>query len=310
MPSSWMPSTDKLPTSLHQLYIGTVETAENRAMAERRWEELNFDCLVSIFSKLGLEDLTTGVPLVCKSWHVASLDPQCWKTLDFHDLDFTSNSKCIARFKQEYGIPNFSFASFMKLSISRSHGSAVKLSIPSTISSPLHQDLILASIECPRLKELALPTLLRQDDRQIPGLMARWKDLEILEMKWKPLYFLELVEEIRANCPKFTGFHLCGYFDGKDAKAIVECLPKLRSLNMSGSFVKRDDLVMILEGCRELQDVDVSRCRGFDAEDEILKKASSGIKKFVCEGSKVQENYVTSYCNYANLFSAFIFGDY
>lgn len=129
-------------------------------------------------------------------------------------------------------------------------------------------------------------------------------------MKWKPTVFLELIEEIRANCPKFTGLHLCGLFDGKDAKAIATSLPKLRSLIMSGSFVRRDDLVMILDGCKELQEVDISRCRGFDADDEILMKASSGIKKFVCEGSKVEDNYVNNYCSYGNFFLAFIFGDY
>ncbi|KAH0457722.1 hypothetical protein IEQ34_013037 [Dendrobium chrysotoxum] len=279
-------------------------------MEERKWEELTFDCLVCIFSKLGLEDLSIGVPLVCKSWHGASLDPECWKILDFQDMDFTTNSKFIARFNQEYQIPNFSFASFMKLSISKSHGSAIKLTIPSMLGLSFYQDLILASIECPRLKVLALPTLLRQDDQQIPGLIARWKDLEILEMKWKPILFLELIEEIRANCPNFMGLHLCGHFEGKDAEAIVKCLPKLRSLVMRGSFLRREELMMILNGCKELQEVDVSRCRGFDADDEILKKASSRIKKFACEGSKVEEYYVDRLYGYGNLFLAFIFGDY
>ncbi|KAK9942545.1 hypothetical protein M0R45_008204 [Rubus argutus] len=55
-------------------------------MGYRRWDQLDFDCLVNIFGKVGragMESLLLDVPFVCKSWHKASLDPKCWESLIF-----------------------------------------------------------------------------------------------------------------------------------------------------------------------------------------------------------------------------------
>ena len=57
-----------------------------KKMENRRWEELNQDCLVEVLRKLDIESLLTNIPLVCKSWYKASLDPKCWKCLNFHEL--------------------------------------------------------------------------------------------------------------------------------------------------------------------------------------------------------------------------------
>ncbi|KAF9607666.1 hypothetical protein IFM89_037899 [Coptis chinensis] len=37
-------------------------------MAERRWEDLNCDCLALVFERVGLKHLLLDIPLVCKSW--------------------------------------------------------------------------------------------------------------------------------------------------------------------------------------------------------------------------------------------------
>ncbi|KAK8957088.1 hypothetical protein KSP39_PZI000381 [Platanthera zijinensis] len=251
-------------------------------MEGRSWEDLPFDCLALIFSKLGLEDLLLGVSLVCKSFHGASMDPECWKILDFEDLDFSTNSKFIPKFKHEYHInAAVSFNSLLKLCSARSHGCATKLSVPSTNYSPVLPGLFLASTKCPGLKALSLPTLLQQDDKKLPELIGNWKELETLELKWKPISFLRIAEAIGANCPKFAELRLCGVIERRDAKAIVKNLPRLKRLEMTSSFMRREDLVVILEGCRELQAVDVSRSGGFDGDDELLKPFSARIKDFV-----------------------------
>ncbi|XP_057484887.1 uncharacterized protein LOC130770956 isoform X5 [Actinidia eriantha] len=40
----------------------------NSEMSEPKWEELDMDCLVNIFGRLGLESLVLDVLFVCKSW--------------------------------------------------------------------------------------------------------------------------------------------------------------------------------------------------------------------------------------------------
>ncbi|KAG0473830.1 hypothetical protein HPP92_015687 [Vanilla planifolia] len=123
--------------------------------------------------------------------------------------------------------------------------------------------------------------------------MVRWKELEILEMTWKPDSFVEVLEQIRMNCPNFMGLHICGFFDEEDAQAIVRCLPRLKILVMSGSFVRRRDLMVILDGCKELEVLDVSMCRGFDADSEIVQKASR-IRRFECGDSKMESNHTST----------------
>lgn len=276
-------------------------------MERRRWEDLAFDCLICVFCKLGFEDFAVAVPFVCKSWHRASLDPQCWRDLDFLDMDFSKKSKFIARFKQLYQLHKFSFSSFMKLCIARSHGSVIKLRIPSLLGVSLQKDLAFASIECPKLKVLALPTLLWNDDKQLPELMGRWKEMETLEMAWKPISFLQMLEQIGHFCPNFSGLNLCGFFNGRDAEAMTRCLPRLKTLLMSASFLRREDLLLILEGCKELEEVDVSRCRGLDVDEGLLRRASK-MKRFSCEGCKPEDSYVVNHYSYDDLFLELVFG--
>ncbi|KAG0466161.1 hypothetical protein HPP92_017151 [Vanilla planifolia] len=49
------------------------------------------------------------------------------------------------------------------------------------------------------------------------------------------------------------------------------------------------DLMLIIEGCKELELLNVSSCLGFDAYEEMLKKAS-WIERFVCGGCKLENS--------------------
>ncbi|KAJ6796595.1 F-box/LRR-repeat protein-like [Iris pallida] len=261
---------------------------------ERRWEDLGMDCLASIFSKLDLEDLTLSVPFVCKPWLEASMDVQCWRVLNLRDIDLMPWSGFSARFKQAYSAKRFSFAGFMKNLIDRSRGSAVELAFPSERFASL-QELEYASTNCSKLKVLGLPNMFQQEDKHLPGFIRKWKDLEFLTMARKPSSFVEMVEQIGLHCKNFKGLSLSGtVVDDEDAFAIVEHLPKLRHLVVRGCPLSKRQLLLILDGCRELEVVDVSNCTGFVADDEI-KKAASFVKEFKCEGAKMEEDYMDLY---------------
>ena len=64
-------------------------------MEGRKWEHLNMDCLVNVFQRVGMESLLLDIPFVCKSWHKASRDPQCWEYLIFPE--YTSNLMIFGR---------------------------------------------------------------------------------------------------------------------------------------------------------------------------------------------------------------------
>ncbi|KAH7842220.1 hypothetical protein Vadar_002786 [Vaccinium darrowii] len=52
-------------------------------MEERKWKDLDMDCLVNIIGRVGMESLILDVPFVCKSWYKATLSPLCWQKLHF-----------------------------------------------------------------------------------------------------------------------------------------------------------------------------------------------------------------------------------
>ena len=47
---------------------------------ERSWADL--EIVVEVLKKVGFQDLYVSVPLVCKAWRRASLDPSCWMCVD------------------------------------------------------------------------------------------------------------------------------------------------------------------------------------------------------------------------------------
>ncbi|WOK97088.1 hypothetical protein Cni_G05796 [Canna indica] len=252
----------------------------------RRWEDMEMDCLVNIIRRLSLEDLALGVPFVCKGWQRASMEPLCWSILDFRDLDFMPWSDLTKKFTARYAVQRFSFSGFLKFALARSCGFAVELQFPLVFGASF-QDLVFASEECPRLKTLVLPNILLADEPLIPQLVGKWKELEKLEMELKPSSFSEMVMQINLNCRRFSGLRMFGSIKKEDVKAIIKYLPKIKHLNLSKSYLQKEELVEIIKGCRELETLSVNNCIGFEADEEEVLRRASAIKNFENEGSKL-----------------------
>ncbi|ONI28723.1 hypothetical protein PRUPE_1G157600 [Prunus persica] len=172
------------------------------------------DCLTYIFGELGMESLLSDVPLVCKSWYRASLDPSCWECLIFQEIETsyfgfpveTENWRSVPllqRFVDEYQIDEsrFSVTAFIKFVANRSRG---------------HAFCTHATFMCFR------------------------NSLEICFRCWKHLEFLilgsthrleEILSRISIHCKDLCALHLGNANIGKDeATAIVSFLPKIKSL--------------------------------------------------------------------------------
>ncbi|KAG6492908.1 hypothetical protein ZIOFF_047879 [Zingiber officinale] len=132
-----------------------------------------------------------------------------------------------------------------------------------------------------------------EDDLRILELVWRWKDLEHLEMETKPSSFLEAVAEIGRNCPRFVGLKVRRLIRREDAKALARCLPELKHLELSKSYLTKDELLVVIGGCRKLETLTVKDCLGFQADDEILKLVSR-IERFEHEGSTLVYSYTCS----------------
>ncbi|KAG5252549.1 hypothetical protein OIU78_020100 [Salix suchowensis] len=254
-------------------------------MEERKWEDLEFDCLVNVLGRVDMESLLLYVPFVCKSWYKASLNPSCWKHLVFPtDVDPEWDLTLIEKFKVWYDIHKCSLYSFIKFVVGLSHGNCTGLSLPDGFSEEV---LKYIADECPALISLSLPVDHFQTSESLsilPTLIGKWEHLENLRLGSSD-NLVDIITQISLACSKFSSLGVSIATIGeKEASAIVTYLPNIKSLILRGAQMDLKSLVIILHGCRNLVHLDVRNCTGFNSDEWVLELAPN-IKTFMCEGS-------------------------
>jgi F-box/leucine-rich repeat protein 2/20 len=95
---------------------------EGEEEVDRSWADL--EIIVEVLKRVGFQDLYVSVPLVCKAWRRASLDPACWVCVDM--------SKCFSSRKEvvDWWRPAFEAKMdyMVKLAVDRSYGGLRELS--------------------------------------------------------------------------------------------------------------------------------------------------------------------------------------
>uniref|UniRef100_A0A6N2L726 F-box domain-containing protein n=1 Tax=Salix viminalis TaxID=40686 RepID=A0A6N2L726_SALVM len=236
-------------------------------MEERRWEDLEFDCLVNVLGRVGMESLLLDVPFVCRSWHEASRSPSCWKHLVFpRDIYLTWDVTLLDKFEDYYEIHNCSEDAFIKFVVGRSHGNCTGLSLPNDCSEEV---LKYIADKCPALISLSLPAdhfLSSESLSILPTLIGKWEHLENLWLG-------------SSDClPECI---ICNH-SGRKASAIVTYLPNIKSLILRGHDDLKNLVIILVH-------LDVRDCRGFISDDERVLELASNIKTFMCEGSMLDD---------------------
>lgn len=103
----------------------TLDVSSSQIGDRRKWEELNINCLVNVFQKVGMETLLLDVPLVCKSWYKATLHPMCWQHLIFPENFEAFADRIMKEYQKEIPI-----TSFIKFIVNRSSRCATTLMLP------------------------------------------------------------------------------------------------------------------------------------------------------------------------------------
>ncbi|XP_028086958.1 F-box/LRR-repeat protein At3g48880-like [Camellia sinensis] len=257
-----------------------------------KWEDLSMDCLVNVFGRVGIESLLLDVPFMCKSWYKATLNPLCWRRLDFSkiSLDSWSYDESISRLLDKYQLNDkLSVTAFIKFVVKRSARSATFLSLPDCCTE---EALLYVADECPDLRVLLLPRCLPRDHMlQIPNLMSKWKNLELLRLGGT-FHLQEILAQINIHCKNFIGLGIPrAYIKRDEASAIVTLLPNIKQLFLRHASMEKENLVMILQGCKELKYFDVRDCIGFDEGDDEILKLASHIQTFEHKGSMLYDYY-------------------
>ncbi|XP_061994811.1 F-box protein FBW2-like [Rosa rugosa] len=262
----------------------------------RRWEDLERDCLVNVFRRVGMESLLFDVPFVCKSWFTATLDPSCWQYLIFPDIPsdladrldnifsfiYPSDSielypdhfdPLIRRYIGAYrfGSSHVSITAFVEFVLRRSNGNVVFLKVPRHCPKAALKSVAHA---CPDLKALALPRDALNSD-VVPELVGSLTSLRSLLLLGSCNYIERFLLPISKYCKKFRG--LCfyeAYITEEAASAIVNSLPNIKYLILRSTLIRPDGLITLLRGCKQLVLLHLSECPCFRVNDEILNLAS------------------------------------
>ncbi|PSS35681.1 F-box protein, partial [Actinidia chinensis var. chinensis] len=262
-------------------------------LSKPQWEELDMDCLVNIFGRLGLESLVLDVPFVCKSWYRATLNPECWRRIDFSKLklhdswyydDFTS--RLISTYRIE---GHFPITTFIKSVVKRSGRSATYIAFPDYCTE---EALLYVADECPALRALVLPSnVLHGREFKIENHMSKWTNLQFLKLQ-TCFQMQEALVQISIHCKNFVALAIAGAKIGKDeASAIVNFLPNIKVLHLRYASMEKENLVTILQGCKQLKLFDARNCIGFDEGDEEILKLASHIPSFKHKGSMLFDYY-------------------
>ncbi|KAM7465843.1 hypothetical protein LguiB_013405 [Lonicera macranthoides] len=253
-------------------------------MEGRKWEDLEMECLSNIFDRVGMESLVLDVPLVCKSWNKATLDPKCWQTLIFpYDL---SESRLIPKNKSR---PS-SAKDLFKFVLNRSQKCASLVIFPKHCTEG---QLFQVANKCPSLKHLGLPfRVVFTHKNIISRLMKKFKDLERLYLGGNGYNLPNILSQISLHCRNFVWLEIeNGVLYDEIASSIVASLPKIKYLVLRNCSIQRECLVTIIQCCKELVYLDVSNSRGFEVDDEILKLGSC-ITTFKYDGSSLEIDMV------------------
>ncbi|KAF3955044.1 hypothetical protein CMV_019692 [Castanea mollissima] len=245
-------------------------------MAGPKWEDLQKDCLVNILTRVGTESLLYDIPFVCKSWYRASLDPSCWKIINFQELPLADE--------------------YLKLIINRSQGNATSVMLPTSCPDEVFRYL---ADKCPALKALYLPSVMGINRSFVlPEVISKWKNLELLKIGRPCIHNMErILEEISLHCKNFCHLEIDNIpiIQAEEASAIVTFLPNIRYLHLRHGVIDQKSLKIILQGCKKLVHLDVRDSLLFECDDQLLELAShiANFQHVVSEPSCVDYNRYT-----------------
>ncbi|XP_059304823.1 F-box/LRR-repeat protein At3g48880-like [Lycium ferocissimum] len=223
----------------------------------RRWEDLDSDVLVKILQSFDLLDLT-GPAQVCTAWQLACSDQVFWKMLDLSVLKSNFIKIPFEPYVYVDSQSDKSLTRLLKIYLNLSRGSILTLIFHYNLY--VRDDQLTYTAErCPRLKRLVMPAWNRIEETGICRAIRMWEDLESLTMpsiEDPPC----VMKEIGRSCKNFAELKIMGPCDLLFASTLVEYLPNLKVLSVRCTVLSKPALVIILEGLKKLEVLNISHC--------------------------------------------------
>ncbi|EOA22662.1 hypothetical protein CARUB_v10003364mg [Capsella rubella] len=253
----------------------------------RNWAELPSELTCDILGRLGAVEILESAQKVCTHWRRVCKDPWMWKKIDLRDLG-----------NREKG--DLDFDILCRHAVDLSQGGLLEIHLESFATDSL---LTYIADRSRDLRSLGLGIYFSYTtNRGLVSALAKLPLLETLEISHTCLSLN--LKAIGKACPQlktftlnssgsgYDGFEEFGYspplVNGDDdyaddddyALAIAESMPKLRHLKLLGDRLTDDGLKAILNGCLQLEHLDLRKGFNINFEEDLLKKCLERIKEF------------------------------
>ncbi|KAL7148064.1 hypothetical protein ABFS83_06G152200 [Erythranthe nasuta] len=288
-------------------------SSSGSAEATPPWLNLPREITAAILQKLRTVEILTTAQKVCTTWRSVCNDPSMWRRVDIHGSEDT------------WEMP-LDLDKICRHAVDRSSGQLIDISIEYFGNDDL---LLYISRRSSQLKRLQL---VHCYGISYDCLIEAIKNLPLLEELH--LYYIHTIPETIASigrcCPLLKSFTLntrrykhvvCDL----EALAIAENMPGLVHLQLFGNRMTNEGLNAILEGCPNLESLDLRYCFNLRLFEDLGKLCSKRIKdlklphdsiddyKFpdteITSDEPSDDDYVSGFSNYEDYFE-FLGGEY
>ncbi|CAO2164102.1 unnamed protein product [Urochloa humidicola] len=253
-----------------------VPRREGKAEEEdetRDWAALPVDALLAVLGKLDGVNILMGAGHVCRPWRRATREePELWRRVHMRrraGLAWDVNLQAAAR-----------------VALRRSAGRCEAF-LADGYSSPTgyDDDFFLFLVDAaPMLKSLRLISCNKVFPPMINQTIKKYPLLEELELS---LYHRGSIDDcligISEACPLLTHLRLnhdrfyylrLPFIGGwcKCKSTEVTRMRRLRSLQLFGNSIHNEELLAILDGCRQLESLDIRNCHNIHLNDEMCAR--------------------------------------
>ncbi|XP_018815244.1 putative F-box/LRR-repeat protein 23 [Juglans regia] len=236
----------------------------------RNWLDLPQEVTESILKRLSVIEILTSVQKVCLLWRNICKGPSMWRTLYMGYVQDSWNMP----YDLEY---------MCRHAVDLSCGQLLGIIVGRFCTDNLLKYITGSSSE---LRYLGLSRCWKISDKGFSEAAANIPLLEKLELSYCST-IQNFLEAVGRSCPHLKSLKLRSEvywgdnpFKGCDlsAVAIAENMPGLVSLLLDGNKLTNDGLQAILDGCPDLQSLELWRCRHVSLEGDFGRKCSERIK--------------------------------
>ncbi|KAI5447559.1 putative F-box/LRR-repeat protein 23 [Lathyrus oleraceus] len=255
-----------------------VSSSNSNALTDsgqRNWLDLPRDAILSIFVKLDTVDLLVRAHNVCTTWRNISKDPFLYRTIDMSNLDELETSFELMKTNSQLEI-------LCHRAIDYSRGHAIDINI-----EYFGTDDLLSHIadSASHLRCLRLACCYSVTHEGLCVIAEKLSHLEELDITISGGLTHDSLEVIGRSSPQLKTFkfnievylHPHIVYDD-DAFAIAKFMPGLCHLQLIGNKMSNDGLLAILDGCPQLESLDIRQCFNINFIGSLAKRCKEQIK--------------------------------